>query len=271
MKRDKQLAFLDVKVTRTDTELKTSVHCKATHTECYILFHSHHHQRTITGVLRCMRDRENMICGPESREAEMQHLQQVFQANGFSEDLVRKTLSHQPLPSNPNLPPSSSPTDEGPEKILCLPYVKGLSEKVERICASLGIKAAFKPVKTLKQALMKVKTWIPDESKRCIVYEVPCKGCDKRYIGETKRTLKVRLGEHKQAVKRGDPKNGIAVHAHESQHAIDWEGARVKRYVSGYWQRRTSEAIQIKMSHGTMNLDSGLQLPTMWNPILNPP
>ena len=128
--RDKQLAFLDVKVTRTDTERKASVHRKATHTEHYIPFHSHHHQRTITGVLRCMRDRGNMICGPESREAEMQHLQQVFQANSFPKNLVRKTLSHQPQSS-----PSSSPTDEGPARILCLPYVKGLSEKVERVCA----------------------------------------------------------------------------------------------------------------------------------------
>ena len=120
--------------------------------------------------------------------------------------------------------------------------MKGLSKKVERVCALLGIKAAFKPVKILKQALMKVKTRISDERKRCIVYEVPCKGCDKRYIGETKRILKVRLGEHKQAVKRGDPKSGIAVHAHESQHAIDGEGAGVKRCVSGYWPRRTLEA-----------------------------
>ena len=128
---------------------------------------------------------------------------------------------------------------------------EGLSEKFERVCAPLGIKAAFKPVKTLKQALMQVKTRIPDKRKRCVFYEVPCKGCDKRYIGKTRRTLKVRLGEHKQGVKRGEPKNGIAVHAHESQHTIDWEGARVKRCVSGYWQRRTSEAIQIKMSHGT--------------------
>ena len=32
------------------------------------------------------------------------------------------------------------------------------------------------------------------------------------YVGETKRTLKVRLSEHRQSVKRGDPKNGIAVH-----------------------------------------------------------
>ena len=44
--------------------------------------------------------------------------------------------------------------------------------------------------------------------------------CYHTYIGETKRTLKVRLGEHKQAVKRGDPKNGITVHAHESNYVI---------------------------------------------------
>ena len=45
--------------------------------------------------------------------------------------------------------------------------------------------------------------------------------CSKTYVREAKRTLKVRLGEHKQAVKRGDPRNGIAVHAHETQHEID--------------------------------------------------
>ena len=86
--------------------------------------------------------------------------------------------------------------------------------------------------------------------------------------------LKVRLGEHKQAVKRGDPKNGIAVHAHESNHTIDWDGARVKSSgMTGYWQRRTIEAIHIKliMSEKAMNLDGGLQLPTVWNPVLNPP
>ena len=32
------------------------------------------------------------------------------------------------------------------------------------------------------------------------------------YIGESKRTLKVRLTEHKRAVVRSDIRNGIAVH-----------------------------------------------------------
>ena len=59
---------------------------------------------------------------------------------------------------------------------------------------------------------------------------------------DAKRTLKVRLEEHKQAVKRGDPRNGIAVHAHETQHetqhGIDWNGAQVRKMEANYWRRR---------------------------------
>jgi len=39
----------------------------------------------------------------------------------------------------------------------------------------------------------------------------------------------IRLGEHKQAVKKDNPKNGIVVHAHETQHEINWNGAEVKK------------------------------------------
>ena len=50
--------------------------------------------------------------------------------------------------------------------------------------------------------------------------------CSKVYIGEkTKRTLKIRVTKHKQAVRSGDLKNGIVVHAHTTNYIIDWEGA----------------------------------------------
>ena len=268
--KENKLAFLDVLVTRSETRLCTGVYRKPTHTDRYIPFHSHHHRRTITGVLRCMHNRAHRICDSTSRKPELQHLQSVFQANGFPEDLVKKTLSRRPHPTPPL--PSSEPTGKDPLGIMCLPYVQGLSEKLERVCTPLGVKAVFKPARTLRQTLMRVKTRIPEEKKRGVVYKVPCKECHQTYIGETKRTLKVRLSEHKQAVKRGDPKNGIAVHAHESNHTIDWDGARVKRSgMTGYWQRRTIEAIHIKLNEKTMNLDGGLQLPTVWNPVLNPP
>ena len=46
---------------------------------------------------------------------------------------------------------------------------------------------------------------------------------NKLYIqfGETGRTLKKRLVEHKAAVKRRDKKNGTAVHAWEKQHRMN--------------------------------------------------
>ena len=53
-----------------------------------------------------------------------------------------------------------------------------------------SIKTALKPVKTLRQTLMKVKTCIPEENRRGFVNEVPCKDCIKTHVGETKRALK---------------------------------------------------------------------------------
>lgn len=82
-------------------------------------------------------------------------------------------------------------------------YVRGLNEKLERVCTPLGVTTAFRPVRTLRQDLVKVKTPIPEEKKKRVVYEFPCKDCHRVYIGKTKRTLKVRLGEHKQVVRRG--------------------------------------------------------------------
>ena len=78
------------------------------------------------------------------------------------------------------------------------------------------------------------------------MYEVPCMDCSRSYIGETGRTLQKRLVEHKAAVRRGDTNNGIAVHAWEHQHRVDWENASVLKQEPGYWKRRVLEAIEIQ-------------------------
>ena len=43
--------------------------------------------------------------------------------------------------------------------------------------------------------------WTSEQKQTGVVYEIPCKDCPEVYVGETKRTLKVRLSEHRQAVK----------------------------------------------------------------------
>ncbi len=65
-------------------------------------------------------------------------------------------------------------------------------------------------------------------------------------------------------------KNRIAVHVQRSQHAIDWEAAKVQATATGYWNRRTMEAIYIKKKTQSMNLDCALHLSPVWNPLLDP-
>ena len=126
------------------------------------------------------------------------------------------------------------------------PYIKGLSEKIVKVCVLLGVKPVFRPKRTLKRELIQVKNRTPEQKQTRVVYKVPCRDCPEMYVEETQRTLKVRLSEHRQAVKRGDPKNDNAVPVQKTNHCINREGTTVQRRAEGFRLRRTVEAIQIK-------------------------
>ena len=74
-------------------------------------------------------------------------------------------------------------------QVLCLPYVKGLSERIERECKvieSEKLKLAFRPNRTVRQALVRVKNRIPPEKKKGVVYGVRCSECEEIYVGEVR-------------------------------------------------------------------------------------
>ena len=142
--------------------------------------------------------------------------------------------------------------------------MKGVSEKMDKTCKGIGptkLKVVFKPFRTMRQMLMKVKNPVQAEKKKGVVYEVPCQDCSKLYVGKTGRTLRKRISEHKQAVKRFDDKNGIAAPVFKHNHRIAWDEASVS---TSYWRRRVQEAINIRTKKEMMNLDCGLTLSNTW-------
>ena len=118
---------------------------------------------------------------------------------------------------------------------------------------------------------MKVKQPRDDKKKKGVVYEVPCGECDSVYIGETSRTLEKRLSEHKNAVKKNDTNNGIAVHAWNLQHQVNWEAAETIATEGHYWKRRVLEALHIHQQQQSSNLDCGLAINPSWLPLLDKP
>ena len=145
-------------------------------------------------------------------------------------------------------------------KILYLPYIQHITEPIQRVCRKLGVKVVFRTPQTLRQQLVRLKTARPKLKKKNVIYKVPCLDCTSVYIGETGRCLQVRLTEHKAAVRRGDRKNGIATHAWDHNHRVNWEGAQVIQTEPFYWKRRVLEAIIIRNHDTTSNLDCGLSL-----------
>ena len=98
------------------------------------------------------------------------------------------------------------------------------------------------------------------------MYSVEC-GCGEKYIGETGRTMNLRMKEHQRAVKYDNTLNGISVHANTTRHAIAWETNKVLHKEKDWNKRKVLEALYIREEQTSMNLDNGLKLHPTWGTI----
>ena len=113
----------------------------------------------------------------------------------------------------PGLQNGQCSEDETDGKISFLNVLVSCQGDHQRRCRHLDIRIVFRSGNTLHNSLVKVKPATPMVKTQGVVYEILCLDCDKIYIGETRSSLQKRLYEHRQAVKKADRNNGIAVHA----------------------------------------------------------
>ena len=89
---------------------------------------------------------------------------------------------------------------------------------IPRFVKPLGINVVFKTLGTIRNMLIKNS---PRHISGCI-YEIPCKQCNKRYIGQSGKSLEVRLKQHKYNVRTGNMQNALFIHMNDSNHGINW-------------------------------------------------
>ena len=75
-----------------------------------------------------------------------------------------------------------------------------------------------------------------------MVYRIPCAQCQWSYVGETSRTLKERLTEHRRAVKNFSSSSEIANHVLDADHRVDWEGAEILNFEDCHQKRIFKES-----------------------------
>ena len=125
----------------------------------------------------------------------MDHLQKVLQDNHYPTQLFWQGTLQEKANKNPN--PSTVKFIEGAR--VAIPYIKGLSEWYRHTLAKYRVRVFFKGNSTINSLLMHPKDPIPDAQKTDIIYhwKYSANNCTVEYIGETNRSLKERVSDHR--------------------------------------------------------------------------
>ena len=185
--QDNKLPILDVLVTRTKQGFRSSVHRKPTFTGQYPNFNFHHPYTVKKGIVHGLQLRAKTISSDtDAYQEEMFNLRHNLHRNNYPERITS-------APRN-----LDRRIEENTRKLttVCLPYVKGLAERIQTICSPYDIRTVFTSGSTLRRYLYRVKPQTEFNMIKNSVYSIPC-CCGKIYKGETGRPLKVRWEEHR--------------------------------------------------------------------------
>jgi hypothetical protein len=195
MEVDRTIPMLDTLIMRKDDgTLSFKVYRKKTHTDQYLQFTSHQPTEHKLGVIRTLRHRANtIITSPEDKLNETNHLKKVLSVSGYPNWAWQNKGSRKiNRPSNPDSLTSR------PKRHITIPYVQGISEPLSRVMRRSNIMVHVRPHRTLRNMLVSVKDKVEMKDKCGVIYELACKACSSSYIGETERTLRKWIVEHKR-------------------------------------------------------------------------
>ena len=140
------------------------------------------------------------------------------------------------------------------KNMLVLPYHKNFKE-LPSLLKYFNINIVFSNPNTIEKMLIKNS---PSQAS-CCLYTIPCKDCDKKYLGQTSKGLKTRLGQHKYSVRTAQSSNAIFIHFSHFNHRVDWANGKEIMFCNDYVSRNVIESALIKTySANLMNLSPGM-------------
>ena len=152
---------------------------------------------------------------------------------------------------------------------VCLPYVKGLAERIQKVCSPYDIRTVFLSGSTLQRYLFRVKPLTEFNMIKNCVYSILC-SCGEIYKGETGRLLKVRLEEHRKVVVWGEiEKLGMADHIWKEigNHQSSWGEIEIIDRAEHWRIRRLKESAHI-FGYNDLLSRSSIEMNTIWEPII---
>ena len=196
-------------------------------------------------------------------EPELTYLYNSFRKVGFPKYInrvhsrvKRNFFRVQPHQDDDNGTDDSQPT-------ICIPHNKFVSDYIRPVITGNGFRLVHSASNSLRNHLVTNKPPRPatlPSSQSAGVYRLPCSGCDRSYYGETGRSIDVRVGEHRSAMRKGDLKNACFKHFAATNHSIDFDNCQVVFQSENWYNRLVVESSCIVNLPNFKNMRSTLAI-----------
>ena len=223
------MPFLDLRVKFSNSEFKTRVHRKSTHSNSYIHFFSNHSSQVKQGVLIGLFLRAFRYCEPEVLDDEINFIFESFKKLGYPLFFINKALSKTKRIFYSN--EEKRCWNPNKDKIIKLHYVPDFEEKIVNKLNDCGYKFVCTYEDTIRKSICRNKLepcLQEQEYKGPGVYLIDCNKCPQSYVGETGRNLETRNKEHARDIRNFNVNSAIANHCwNERDHSMKFDNSRI--------------------------------------------
>ena len=255
------IPFLDMRVFRMPSGFSTSIYRKPTHSNQYIHFFSWQPDHIKRSSIFSLMLRAYRLSDHPHLEPELSFLYKSFRKVGFPLHVISSVHSGVKRKFYSREPPEDR--EEDPKPTIGIPYNKFVRDYVRPVFSGNNFRVVSPASNSLRTHLVRNKPPQSDDSSslECAgVYSVPCSTCNLAYYGETGRSVEVRLGEHKSAVRKGDLRNACFKHVSTSNHDINWSNSHLIFRSEDWYQRLVVESSCIVTKSNFNNMRSTLAI-----------
>ena len=209
-----------------------------------------------------------VICScPELLQQEEKHLHQALTRCNYPEWALNgakiRSKARKTREQNSNNNYSARNPNQRPYMVV--PYYKGVSESLKKICGKHGVQVYFKGGNTIKSLLVAPKDQDPILKKSRIIYRYKCGrvDCNEEYIGESSRTFGEKFREHQKAP------SPIYDHSNITGHQVTIDYFNIIGREDQNLSRAIKEALYIRVNNPSLNRNIGkYHLPHIWDEVL---
>lgn len=259
------LPFLDTRIIRQeDNTIKLDWYQKETSSGRYIHYRSYHDIKMKTNVILALKDRIKRITHTSLYNSAINRLKRVLLKNGYPNEFLNKLLfntkererkeiiegvhetsQRQEAPQQHTKNDNGPPAEEEITQFASLPYIEDLTSGIMSVMKQVGdMKIARYNLVTNRRVYSKLKDRVPMMSKSDIIYEIPCKTCNRKYIGQCSTKLRNRIAIHRSDIRLRPERCTLSKHAVENKHEIDFNRVKIKAQEPVY-----SKRIFLEMCH----------------------